>query len=385
MDLHRTFTYRKNLKVVVITNFCTHYRYKLFKLLAEEYGWDFYFFDDPKRTKEDIKHLKVYKIESKFNYLSTLRILIENLRKKYDIIIKCTNNKWSFLGSFIVAKLIKAKFIVWHSIWYHPKNLQYKLFSGLLLGILRNHTDAIVVYGEHGKKFLVEKGITPEKIFIAWQTVDNELYGRSISEEEIKLLKEKLAIPDNKKNILYVGRLLKLKGIEYLLEALKMLENFRNDFVFIVVGDGELRQTIETYCKENNIDYRLVGLVPYNELPVYYKIARVLVLPSITTKTFKEPWGLVVNEAFNQGCPAIVTDAVGAGVGGLVKDGINGFVIPERNAQELAKTITSILTDEVLYKKLSMNAKEEIKNWTYERQAQGFLDAVKYSLEEKTQ
>jgi len=366
------------MKIAFITNLCPHYRYKLFKMLSDQYGFDFYFFDDPQKTKEEVRHLEIH-WDGRFRYLPPKEIFKRLVKKKYDVIIKCTNNKWSFFMSLFAAKLTGAKLIVWHTIWYYPKTLQYKFFSKFLIYIFKNYTDAIVVYGEHGKKFLIEKGINPDKIFIAWQAVDNELYGREIREEEIENIKKELNI-GNKKVVLYVGRVIRLKGIEYLLEALKSLG--KNNFVFLAVGDGKLKSMMGNYCKENFLNRRVVGLKPYYEMPSYYKVSTVLVLPSITTKTFKEPWGLVVNEAFNQGCPVVVTDAVGAGVGGLVKNGINGFVVPEKNSKALAEAIDKILNDNSLREKLSKNAKEEIKIWTYERQAKGFLDAVEYSLME---
>ncbi len=59
-----------------------------------------------------------------------------------------------------------------------------------------------------------------------------------------------------------------------------------------------------------------------------YAACDVLVVPSIQTRTFREPWGLVVNEAMNQGLAVIASDSVGAAAGGLVRDGINGLVVP---------------------------------------------------------
>jgi len=347
-------------------------------MLSEKYGFDFYFFGDEQGTKEDMKHLRIYKSGKGFYYLCMKEILRRLFKNKYDVIIKCTNNKWSFLCSFIASKLMNAKFIVWHSIWYYPQTLQYKLFSPLFLTILKHFCDAIVVYGEHGKRFLMGKSIRPDKIFIAWQTVDKKIYGRNVDEEEIRDIKRKFNIPEEKKVILYVGRFKKLKGINYLLEALDKLD--RSKFVFMAIGYGDLEDYMTVYCKNKGIDYRLVGLLPYYALPPYYKLANLLVLPSITTKTFKEPWGLVVNEAFNQGCPVVVTDAVGAGVGGLMCDGVNGFVVPERNSHRLAETLRSILFDDELRQCLSRNALEAIDGWTYERQAQGFLDAVRYAM-----
>ena len=106
-------------------------------------------------------------------------------------------------------------------------------------------------------------------------------------------------------------------------------------------------------------------------------------LPSITTKTDKEPWGLVVNEAFNQGCPVVATKAVGAAAGGLLRDMENGLVVSERNSIVLAEAIRKIISNKQYRQFLSHNAKKEIKKWTYQRQAEGFLEAVKYSMKQK--
>ena len=75
---------------------------------------------------------------------------------------------------------------------------------------------------------------------------------------------------------------------------------------------------------------RGLGYVPASDLPSLYAAADVLVVPSVRTATFVEPWGLVVNEAMLQSTPVIASDAVGAVAGGLVRDGHNGLVVPGR-------------------------------------------------------
>lgn len=369
---------QKRFKNALVSTFASHYRLKLFRLLKAQLGTDCYFFVTSQQgTNDDIGHLNIHR-EDNFHYLSVGAIFWKLLTGGYDVIIKCTNNKWAFMGTFLIAKATNAKYIVWYSTWHFPRTLQYRLFSKFLLWLLKYHVDSIVVYGEHGKNFLVEQGIDPKKIFIAWQTVDNELFGRKVDKATVEALKEKLKIPQQKKVILYVGRLVKPKGLEYLLDALKLLK--KDDVTFVAVGDGGMKAEIEKFCQDSKLDYRLVGRVPHSDLSSYYNIATLLVLPSITTTTFKEPWGLVVNEAFNQGCPVVVTDAVGAGMGGLVKNGVNGFVVAERNSDALAVAMNNILSDETLRQSLSHNALEEIKKWTYERQAKGFIDAIEYSL-----
>src|SRR5262249_9917015 len=73
--------------------------------------------------------------------------------------------------------------------------------------------------------------------------------------------------------------------------------------------------------------------------------ADVLVVPSIPPRTFREPWGLVVNEAMNRGLPVIASDAVGAAAGGLVRDGRNGLVVPAGDPGALAGAIGRLAAD----------------------------------------
>ena len=84
-----------------------------------------------------------------------------------------------------------------------------------------------------------------------------------------------------------------------------------------------------------NDEVRFPGFVSREDLVIYYSISNVFVLPSVTTPAGKEPWGLVVNEAFNQGVPVVASEAVGAAAGGLVKDEINGFIIREQDDETI--------------------------------------------------
>jgi hypothetical protein len=111
-------------------------------------------------------------------------------------------------------------------------------------------------------------------------------------------------------------------------------------------------------------------------------MAWVHVLPSITGMPTLETWGLVVNEAFNQGVPSIVSTAVGAAGGGLVEDGVTGFVVPERNAELLAVRLQHILCDEGLRQRLSVAARERVAHWNNEAMVAGFRAAIHYAAEQ---
>ena len=80
-------------------------------------------------------------------------------------------------------------------------------------------------------------------------------------------------------------------------------------------------------------------------------------MPSIATRRFLEPWGLVCNEAMSQGRPVIATDAVGAAAGGLVRDGETGLVVPAGDARALAEAIERLLGDAQLRADLGRGAR----------------------------
>lgn len=140
---------------------------------------------------------------------------------------------------------------------------------------------------------------------------------------------------------LYVGRLLPRKGLHLLLESCNLLkqQGYKN-FTVLVVGDGEQRKELETYCQKYHLDDCIywMGLVAYDKLSTYFERADVFVLP-----TLEDTWGVVVLEAMLFGKPVFCSQ--GAGTAELIIDGENGYVFdpkqPQRLAQLMAKAITS--------------------------------------------
>jgi len=183
--------------------------------------------------------------------------------------------------------------------------------------------------------------------------------------------------------VLYLGRLEEVKGLPYLLEAFASLQ--RDDALLVLAGTGSEKARLERLAQELGIaaHTRFVGYVPPERTVSYYAIAWVYVLPSITTPYFKEPWGLVVNEAFNQGVLVVTSDAVGAAAGGLVQDGVNGFIVPERDSVALAQALQRILDDPDLRERLSQNARQIIAGWDNERMVMGFRQAIEYVISKK--
>jgi glycosyltransferase involved in cell wall biosynthesis len=133
------------------------------------------------------------------------------------------------------------------------------------------------------------------------------------------------------------------------------------------------QDTLET---EAHRDIVCLDPVPPLRLRDIYAAADVLVVPSIPTRTFREPWGLVVNEAMNRKLPVIASDAVGAVAGGLVRDGHNGLVVPAGNARALAGAMRRLATDAPLRIRLGAAGERDVQAYTHDAWAGGFVRAL---------
>jgi glycosyltransferase involved in cell wall biosynthesis len=108
----------------------------------------------------------------------------------------------------------------------------------------------------------------------------------------------------------------------------------------------------------------------------FYAGSDVVVVPSIRTATFREPWSLTVNEAMNQGVPVIASDEVGAAAGGLVRHERNGLVVPAGDERALAAAIRRLHDDEPLRARLGEAARVDVAPYTADAWAEGMSRAL---------
>ena len=151
-----------------------------------------------------------------------------------------------------------------------------------------------------------------------------------------KQLRAQFNIPQDSFVVLYCGRFVKQKGALDLLEAYTKICSSKTKL--ILVGDGEFREPLEEFVAQHKLDsVRFFGFQDRTEIGKYYAISDVLVLPS-----WRETWGMVVNEALCFSLPVVVSDQVGAQED-LVLEGFNGFTFPVRDATALADTLGRIM------------------------------------------
>ena len=372
-------------RVRFVTNFCSHYRVKIFETLARYYDITYLFFSAGEEWYWDQKH-GVQSGNFKYEYLPGIQIsntritpllLWKLLWDPYDVVIKCINGRFALPISFIVSRIRRKPFILWTEIWMRLNSPMHRLFFPVTQFIYR-HSDAIVVPGDHVRRYLLSEGVDENKIFGKITSIDNDAYNHPVPIEEQLELRKRFGIDADAKVVLYLGRLVEVKGLPYLLEAFAKVRD--KNAVLVLAGQGNMEDDLRQMAETPGIAERVIfsGYVDVEDAIRYYATAWTLVLPSITLAVEKETWGLVINEAFNQGVPAIASDAVGAAAAGLVIDGETGFIVPERNADALAERLNEILDNEDLHARMKETTRSMIAQWDNEWMARGFRDAISY-------
>jgi phosphatidylinositol alpha-mannosyltransferase len=175
---------------------------------------------------------------------------------------------------------------------------------------------------------------------------------------------------DGKLNILFIGRLEKRKGLDYLLEAYKRVKPEIPDSRLIVVGPGiRLRNKYEKRVRRSGLkDVVFVGYVSYRDLPRYYKTADIVCCPAIGWESF----GIVLIEAMAVGKPIVASNI--EGYASVMSDGVEGLLVPPKNAEKLAEALISLMSDESLRQQLGANGWNRVTEYSWENVAQRVLD-----------
>lgn len=216
---------------------------------------------------------------------------------------------------------------------------------------LLSKLDGIISISEPATKF-TEKVLKRKPIIIP-NGVDLTRFNESVHKID--------KYDDEKLNILFVGNLVKRKGIIYLLQAFESLKRRYDDIRLIIAGEGPDRQKSQDYVEEYDIkDVNFEGYIPDEELPRYYATAHIFCSPA----THGESFGVVLLEAMASGLPIVAFENVGYRQ--VIKDRARRFLVPSRNVRALTKALEVLIKDKSL--------REEMGSW-------GLQEAQEYSWE----
>jgi len=233
---------------------------------------------------------------------------------RFRAVVAGLSGRVALPAAYLGARAARVPFVLWATIWRHPRTPAHAL-SYLPLRHLYRHADAVATYGPHVSAYVRIKGAS--KVFEAPQSVDDGFWTATAAQ------------PDRRApfQALFAGRPAAEKGLEVLEDAWRAAA---------LPGAALVRATDAAPAQVRNL----------------YAGSDVVVVPSIATRDFLEPWGLVVNEAFDQGVPVIATTAVGAVAGGLVRHEETGLVVPAGDAAALAAALRRLHGDRELRARL---------------------------------
>jgi len=173
---------------------------------------------------------------------------------------------------------------------------------------------------------------------------------------------------DGKLNILFVSRLDERKGVRYLLKAYKILKEQCYESRLIIVGPGKDRRYKDWVRAHNLKDVVFAGYTSYNELPRYYRTADIFCIPAVGRESF----GIVLLEAMAAGKPIVASNI--DGYANVIKDGVNGLLVPPKRAEELAEALISLVKDPARREQLGRQGREKVEGETWDDIARRTMD-----------
>jgi glycosyltransferase involved in cell wall biosynthesis len=196
--------------------------------------------------------------------------------------------------------------------------------------------DAVVTYGAHVSAYVRARGA--RNVHVAPQAVDNGFWSAPAGEESRRAASF---------TALFVGRPVPEKGLAVLHEAWRACGLGTKGAVLLVAGTGPEDPGLAGSGRAGpgragpgpGPGIEALGPQSPPQLRNLYAAADVLIMPSVRTRSFREPWGLVANEALNQSVPVIASDEVGAAAGGLVRHERNGLIVRAGNVADLTAAI----------------------------------------------
>jgi glycosyltransferase involved in cell wall biosynthesis len=298
--------------------------------------------------------------------------------RQYDVVVGGLFD----IATFVIVKTRRKPFILWSETWHFSERGTF-VFSLLkpVFRFLISHSDATLVPSQMFKEEIISLGAPENKTFVMPNA--SNVYVTASDYSKAEELRIKLGL-NGKRGIIYVGRLAESKGVQYLIEAFAKLAAERDDVALICVGDGPSRERLQSLCKELHVEERTHFTGPVDldiernkHLVPYYLWSDVCVVPSIFVGGMPDPWVIVVNEAMACGKAVIATTAVAA-AHAMIKNGINGFIVPEKDGGALYTALKAVLADPATAENMGEESKKVIQaGFTYGHMVSGFQSAIR--------
>jgi glycosyltransferase involved in cell wall biosynthesis len=279
-----------------------------------------------------------------------------------------TVNAWQGL---IAAKSLGVPVLLRAESWLRDRTRSGPKLAAkrLFFEMLKEMVDAVMPIGTLNREYWHYYFGEDVPLYTMPYAVDNAYFQRKSQEAEAmrQELRRELELEEGRPVILFASKLQQRKHCGDLLEAYRRFVGAKDQAAqgqvpyLVVVGDGEERAALEEQAKAHGLsDVRFCGFRNQSELPRFFDLSSVFVLPSR-----HEPWGLIVNEVMNARRPVILSDDVGCQPD-LVTDGAEGFVYPVGDVDALAGALRRTFETPETATRMGEAAFERISGWSFE-------------------
>lgn len=267
-------------------------------------------------------------------------------RNKIDIVH--ANGFTTFIISGMAAKFLGIP-VIWHvrDILDSGKVRNFLAAVGNLL------TTKIIVVSDAVGKMFSQDDKRHEKVIKIYNGVDIEAFNPNLNGDEVKLefnLKSQPIVGT-------IGRLVELKGHEYLLEAVAEVVKIFPNAKFLIVGDGPMQDDLKTLVKMHSIQESVIFTGYRSDVANLMAAMDVIVLCSILPDSFPRS----VIEAMAMGKPVIGTNI--GGVPEAIDDGVTGLLVPPKDSQALAKAMITLLQDKPRAKQMGIAGRKRVEQF----------------------
>ena len=375
-------------RLVVLSEIIAPYRIPVFNALARHEGIDLHVIflaeSDP-----ELRDWLVYKDEIHFSYqvlpswrqrfaghnFLLNRGLKAALQRAAPDIILCGG--YNYPASWLAMRWAgrnRTPFVLWVESTEQDFRSRNRMIEFLKTKFLRC-CSAFVVPGKASFQYVKSFGAREDKIFTAPNAVDTDLFVRRAFAVRQDAVRQRQALQLPPHFFLFVGRLIREKGVFDLLEAYgKLTPELRATIGLVLVGEGTAHADLNRRAMQIKPGrVQCTGFVHREQLASYYALAEVFVLPSHT-----DPWGLVVNEAMACGLPVISSDAAGC-TQDLVEDNWNGRVVRRGDVAQLASAMEELGREPALRAQMGNHSQERILRYSPEACADGIAQAALFS------
>ncbi len=292
-----------------------------------------------------------------------LWLLRLHLRYRFDII----NAHWVIPNGIIgllVAKIFKIPLVIslhGSGIYLSKKNALFRALGRFVF----NSADGVTACSPVLRDGALELSARPERSKVVPYGVDLDAFAPGNT--NVDELKKELGINPKDLVVLALGRMVEKKGFEFLMRAIPTVVKKKNNCKFIFAGDGPVLGEIKELSKELEVEQYVIfpGDVPWKNIPIYHVLCDIFVAPSIIDSQGNVD-GLpnVLLESMASGKPMVASRI--AGIPLVIENGKNGFLVEEKNAQEIAKAILNLLSSRDLRLKMGRESRMKVEtelNW----------------------